>query len=445
MRLFVSLLVVVCGLVAASPAFAQAGRPYRGLFGGGVGNTDQSLALTLAFIGGFDTSVQTLNSVATDSAGTPATQSAVQSVRTAFEQANGSLNYSLSRGGASINASGAAGATRYQSIGKFVTTYGASVGAAFALSSRTNLSAHESVTYQPLFFSNLFPALNVGGGFVGQPVLPDTTTGARLDNFVSQTTDVSLSHQLEKRVAVSLSYDRSVSSVATDESVNTQTISGRLSVNLTQHLSLWGSEGYFSSSSTAAGVESPSTHGEVTNFGLGYDRLSSLSLSRHLTLSLGIGGTVISDGQHEQLAVTGNATLKYEIGRSWNASGGYQRGVGFVEFFQEPVTSDTAFASIGGLVTRRVSFQASAGVSRSNIAFVGPSHSFDSDYASASASVALTRQLALGIGYSDTRYDFGASVSLPNGVLSHVNGQTVYVFLNVWQPLFGSRRGNASR
>jgi hypothetical protein len=449
MRWIVVFLVVVCGPLAAQRAFAQTpatgqnARPYRGLFGAS-GNTDQSLALTLSLIGGYDTSVQALNSVPTDGAGSPATASALQNVRTAFEQASAGLNYSLSRGRASVTASGLAGGTRYQSLDKIVTTYSAGVGAAFVLSSRTRLSANEGVAYQPLFSSNLFPT-QIGGGFIGQPFVPDTTTGARLNNFISQTTDASLTHKLSRRVDVSLAYGRAESSFASDESVRTQTATGRLSVNVTQHLSLWGSDGYFESSTTTAGVESAPNRGQLINFGIGYNRLSSLSLSRHLKLSLGVGGTVISDGQHEQLAVTGNATLNYEIARSWTASAGYMRSVGFVQFFQEPVTSDTLFSTIGGLITRRVSVQASAGVSRSSVAFVGPSNSFNTDYVSASLSCALVRQLSVGLGYSDTRYQFGAGLQLPNGVLSHTNGQTVYAFLNFWQPLFGSRRGNAPR
>src|SRR5689334_10908401 len=141
MRAFAGTLVVACGLVTASPAFAQApgapappaaqgGRPYRGLFGSG-GGTDQSLALMLSLVGGFDTSVQTLNSVTVDGSGTPTTRSAVESVRTAFEQANGSLSYSLRRGRASVTASGTASASRYQTLDKLIATYSAGVGAAF--------------------------------------------------------------------------------------------------------------------------------------------------------------------------------------------------------------------------------------------------------------------------------------------------------------------------
>ena len=120
--------------------------------------------------------------------------------------------------------------------------------------------------------------------------------------------------------------------------------------------------------------------------------------------------------------------------------------MGFVEFFQQPVTTDAVFASLGGLISRRLSFQSSAGQSTGSVGFNGPSNGFQTDYATVSLSYGLTRMLAIGLGYSYYRYKFDAGLQLPTGVLSRTDGQSVYAFLNVWEPLFArSRRGDASR
>jgi hypothetical protein len=449
MRSLVSALAVVCAVLPARSAWAQsapATRPYRGLFGGGAGSLDQSLTLTLSLIGGYDTSVQSaIPSLPDTGSSTGALGSQVQSFRTAFEQATAGLAYSLSRKRASLTASATTGGTYYQVLGKTIVSTAGSVGGSFAFSSRTSLSGTETLAYQPLFFSNAFPASGGIGIGVGQPIIPDTTTGARLNDYVSKNSLLSLSHKLSRRVDVSLGYARDDSTFASDEGFLNQTITGRLTFRLTQHLSIWASDGYFDSEARSADVVS-TTRGQLVNFGLGYDRLASLSLTRHLTLGLGVGASVVSDGNQRQLAATGNATLTDEIGRSWTASLGYRRQVGFVEFFQQPVTSDEAFAGLGGLIARRVKFQASAGVSHSTVGFHGPANGFQTDYATVSLSCGLTQSLAVGIGYSDYRYNFGGGLQLPTGVLSHTDGQSVYAFLNVWEPLFTrTRRGDASR
>src|SRR6185312_2989401 len=94
MRMLTTILVLLCGFAYAPPASAQTPaqgpRPYRGLFGSGSGNTDQLLALTLSFVGGFDTGVQTSVPSPDGSLG-----SAIQSVRSNFEQAMVGLNYRM--------------------------------------------------------------------------------------------------------------------------------------------------------------------------------------------------------------------------------------------------------------------------------------------------------------------------------------------------------------
>jgi hypothetical protein len=447
MRRLVGVLVVLGTVLAARPACAQISqptRPYRGLFGSGVGNTDQSLTFMMSLSGGYDTSVQAALPTLPDTAtSTGALPPETQAVHTAFEQASAGFSYSLSRPRVTLTASANAGGTYYQTLSNTVTSYGGTVGGSFAFTPRTGLSASEAVTYEPLFFSSAFPALGGQGG--GQPVLPITTSGVRLDDYVSQSGTVDFTHKLSSRVDVSFGYGRTENTFGSDDGFVAQSVFARLNVGLTRHLSVWASDTYFDSEALPTSTVAPQ-RGQYANFGLSYNRLSALSLTRRLTLSLGAGATVISDGKNQSLAGTGNATLKYDIGRTWNASVGYARTVGFVEFFQEPVTTDGVVATFGGLISRRLTFQSSAGALRGDVAFTGPSNGFQTDYGIASLSCALTRNLSLALGYSDYRYKFDAGLQLPAGVLSHTDGQSVYVSLSVWEPLFmRSRRGDVAR
>lgn len=448
MRCLVGVFVVLGTVLAARPACAQISqptRPYRGLFGGGAGNTDQSLTFMMSLSSGYDTSVQAaVPPLPGTMTSTGALPSQTQSEKTAFEQASAGLTYSLSRPRVTLTASATAGGSYYQVLSSTVASYGGTVGGSFAFTPRTSLSASEAVTYQPLFFSSAFPAL--GGQGVGPPVLPITTAGLRLDNYVSQNAVVNFDHKLASRVDLVFGYGRTENTFGSDDDgILGQSVFARLNVGLTRHLSVWASDTYFDSVALPTSTVAPQ-RGQYVNFGLSYDRLSALSLTRRLTLSLGAGATVISDGRNQALAGTGNATLKYDIGRTWTASLGYARQVGFVEFFQEPVTSDGVVATFGGLISRRLTFSSSAGALRGNVAFTGPSNSFQTEYGTAGLSCALTRSLALGLGYSDYRYKFDSGLQLPTGVLSHTDGQSVYAFLSVWEPLFlRSRRGDVAR
>ena len=163
MRRLMGVLVVLGTVLAARPACAQVSqptRPYRGLFGGGVGNTDQLLTLTMSFLGGYDSNVEATFMPLPDTAtGSTSLASELQTVKTGFEQASANLAYSLSRSRVAFTASGFAAGTYYQVLSSAVesTTVAPSVRR-LPPRPRTNLSASEIVsTYQPFVaFSERF-------------------------------------------------------------------------------------------------------------------------------------------------------------------------------------------------------------------------------------------------------------------------------------------------
>jgi hypothetical protein len=444
MRLWSCAVALACGALLATPASAQTGRPYRGLFGGGTGNWEQSLVFTMSFMGGYDTEALTAAAPLPGSGSGEAP--APRNQHSSFETASALLGYTLAKSRVAFSASAGVGGTYYQVLAKTITRYDGDVSGSFQISKRTRLSGSQGIAYQPLRFPGAFPAGGtLGGG--GPIILPENadTVGLRLTNYVTQSSQVDLSQQLARRVSVSLNYGRTQSTFGSNDRVTTQEASGRITAGVTRHLSVYAGDGYFDSESRVGG-RIGRTRGQHALFGLGYDRATALSLSRHLTLSLGIGASAFSDVHRLRLAATGDALLNWEIGRSWTAAGGYRRSVGFVDVFQQPVTSDTVTATLGGLISRRVSAQASAGASQNHVGFTGPSNMYRNYYSAAGVSVAITRSVALGLGYSYYRTRFDSGLQLPSGLFHQMNRQSVYVFVNLWEPLFQRvGRVNASR
>jgi hypothetical protein len=108
----------------------------------------------------------------------------------------------------------------------------------------------------------------------------------------------------------------------------------------------------------------------------------------------------------------------------------------------QPVLLDTAGVGIGGLIGRRVQLSVNTGLVKGKAL----SSLVQSDYMAVNSGVrlqvALTRQLAVGAGYSYYIHEFDDSAPLPPGVLSSLERQSVRVSLNVWVPILSRARRN---
>ena len=112
----------------------------------------------------------------------------------------------------------------------------------------------------------------------------------------------------------------------------------------------------------------------------------------------------------------GNARLNREIGRTWHAALAYDRDVGFLETFSEPVFSDSASLSVGGLFNRRTQFHAEAALSVGDVGLSGGDNGFNSYWTSIGVDFGLTRYLSLAVNYSFYSYSFagGSPSSSPS-------------------------------
>jgi hypothetical protein len=134
------------------------------------------------------------------------------------------------------------------------------------------------------------------------------------------------------------------------------------------------------------------------------------------------------------------------VGRTWAVSGGYRRGIAFVEGFGEPFYSDAATVGVGGLVGRRARVTAAGGFSTGAIGFPpGDGSQFTTYTASADFQYALNRMLAAFAEYVYYHYRFGRDVALPAGQSPDAARSGFRVGLTLWMPLLTRGAADAAR
>jgi hypothetical protein len=428
-----ALLVTGLTLLACVPATAQAPlqptrpeRPYRGMFASGVDNSGQSLTATSTFSGGYD------DNILSDAT----RRNSLQNPRSGgLGQFSGGLNYSLSAGRAAVNAGLGTSIRYYPSLGNdYLKTYNASIGAEILLLKKPNLTAHQSVGYRPFTFLSAFPGT---GEPVGASAAPEADFVPIASQYMAYDGGLDLNQQLSKRVSFSTGYGYRTTDRT--ETFLRQTGSAGFLVGLTRDVSLRLGYRYSRADYGDRGVT------ETHRPDIGLDFLHALSLTRRTSLTFGVGTEASVHSGTTRYRATGNATLTHEIGRSWSAAAAYQRGTFFIDTLSEPSFGDSGSLTLGGLITRRIQFQAAANATTGNAGFsVG--RRFDIYTGTVTLSTALTRFMNVGIDYAYYDYRFHEQIVLEPGVPRDINRQSIRGHVTLWAPLLNrSRTTNASR
>jgi hypothetical protein len=206
------LLAVAIGLVSpGTVAHAQQPRPerpYRGLFAsGGSSDTEQSLTATGAAGIGYDTSVLAEAGEA-GFGGSPS--SPRPSEEGGFTLLSEGLSYSLSKRRLGLNATQSAALRYYPTLERStLSNYSGGVGASWSPSTRTQFSANQTVTYQPMNMYALFPVFQTTP--LGQVYLADLDFGTVDAGYSTYRTALSASRRLSSRstLAGDYSYEKS--------------------------------------------------------------------------------------------------------------------------------------------------------------------------------------------------------------------------------------------
>ncbi len=168
---------------------------------------------------------------------------------------------------------------------------------------------------------------------------------------------------------------------------------------------------------------------------IGVDYRRSLSLTRRVTFAFSTGSAIIQTQSDTHYRVVGNASLNAAFKRTWNANLTYDRGVEFVGGFEEPFFSDSLIASVGGLLSPRLSYRGTVSYSLGSV-LEESSAGYDTGVVSNRLQYALTRYAALDAEHVYYQYDFDPTIALPTSMPQNLGRQGARVGLSVWLPVF---------
>ena len=437
----VACLFVVTLLTGSLPASAQqpsAGRPYQGLFAGGVDNAEQVLAATGTLGGGYsnnvfaDPLVVGVGQTPTLVAGPSASE---------YGSATAGLSYTFDRSRLSVGASASSDTRYFPNLDdRWITGYSGHAGVTVRILS--NLSVTQNVSYQPWYAFSPFP--QVTEARLGHAPIGGAALAASRDGYLHSSSAVGFTQALGRRSSLALSYAYVVSNFdGPSDDLRTQSGSGVYRYAFMRDLGVRVGYSYSEGRYGAADDDTRRINSQIIDAGLDFNR--ALSLTRRTTLSFATGTAAMNDQIRTHYRFTGHATLNHQIGRTWGANFGYERNLSFVEAFHEPLFYDAVSAGVSGLITRRLEFRASAGASFGELG-LAQSNDYDSVYAGSSLTQALSRYLALGVDYNVQWYRFGSGQELPLGLSQNMSWQSVRGYVSVWAPLVQSRRrSNATR
>ena len=430
-------------LMSVVPASAQAPRPerpYRGLFGGGIGDTEQLLTASASLGGGYD---DNLLADARGENSRPQPSDLNTTFRGSVGQFSGSLQYSLSRSRLDFGASGGTSARYYPSLARdIVRRDHANLATTVRLAA--GLSANASAAYSPYSLASLFAATSDAG--LGDSAVFDEELASSNQHHLTYGGGLGFNRSLSSRTTLSADYGyRARNSSNLMGSFTRQTAGGRLSHSVGKGLALRAGYHYVKAD---YGEDERRLTNHLIDAGVDFNR--SLSFSRRTTLSFGTGTTATArpggTDTSTRFRLNANAALNHEMGRTWNAALVYSRGVHFIESWPEPVSSDSVTASLGGLLSRRLQFQSTAQTSTGRAGFSRTSGGFSGYYGTALLGFALSRHLSLQLKYGYYRHHFDDATLLVPGFANAVDRHSVRGYISLWAPLFQrARRADATR
>jgi hypothetical protein len=454
--------VVIAALAAAPDVRAQVGadpepasvrRPYRGLFGAPPdASAPQSLVLSGSVYGAYD------DNIIEGLSERQSRNSWMQRSGT-YWGTYGGIDYTLTKPGERFSFGARSWAQLHyrEAIESYVTPYySGELHMDARLRPSTTLSASQSASYEPNYRATAVP---LGGEAFGPDVLvpPDPD----LDLFALQAfrmaSRLTLSQRIGRNTTLAGSYQFRTFDIDEADLVDADLDSeaGRNSRfrdyrshsgsamlmhtrRLTPHAELALGYGLRVSDGRGYNAEPPVMHN--VNAGVNYSR--ALSFSRRTSFRFGSGSAIVVTeqdrvtraGKRTQFHVLGNANLVHEMGRTWTAELTYARGLVSREGFSELYFTDALTATLGGLMSRRVSFSAAATWALSTLDRPGRNR-HDGLFATAQFEYALTRYLAVYTRYLNFRYDYGEDIPLDPRFARGMERQGVRVGLTTSVPL----------
>jgi hypothetical protein len=439
------ILIIACG----QTAFAQATRPYRALFGGSTVNPDvhHSFDVTASVEEGYEDGDLVDDSLAATS---PLLTGGVYSAFSA------NVSYAWRSQRLQVAANGGSTMRYYPDEGEFLTVgHSAAVGFSAQLTERMRVFANQSVAYAPSFLFGVMPVLSEQGiGDITNPGgLPDSNQSVYVyDTNASVTFGLARRGSLEALTSYRYSDLGSTSyssigvpptpggSADPTSDLRSYSVGGRYRHGLTRNMAL--RIGYIYRNGTYGyGVVGGNGSTAIHDIDTGIDYRRALSFTRRTRLDFGVGSAIINTPQVAaqdrslQYRVGGNVGLTHEVGRTWRARLAYNRGVGFVEAFTQPVFLDAVTGSLAGFFSRRIDFSATGGYSFGDVGLGATPSQFRGWSTSTRLRIAANAHAAVYAEYFYYYHNLGEAVLVPTAVPQRLDRQSIRVGVSLWTPL----------
>jgi hypothetical protein len=273
-----------------------------------------------------------------------------------------------------------------------------SVDGAVTLSRRNRLTFSQQVSSGP---TDVFASLGSGTPAATSRAVLNGSELPGASRTTAESGRVALTRKLDARSQVSLAGTQSVSKMGGDGVAS----AGVSAIYLRQHGSYTGwhvGYGFVKSTSRTSGSTLDDQRHDLD---VGVDYARPLTFSRHSTISVTTGSTVLTgvDGQH--LRLNAAVALSHQLSQRWALNANYSRPIEYVAGFTRPLISDAVRAGLAGMLPHRISVEASAGGAWGAEARAGGAR-----FTSYTGTVRLTRRLSPGVAleveYHDASYRF---------------------------------------
>jgi hypothetical protein len=175
---------------------------------------------------------------------------------------------------------------------------------------------------------------------------------------------------------------------------------------------------------------------ETVNIGVDYQK--PLSRSRRTMARFSTGSSIAENATGgRRLEAIGSAVLEHQMGRTWTAEIDYRRGYRYLDGFERPVFSDSADASLQGLLNRRLELSMYASYFTGAVRLSADSPRFESYLASGRLRSALSKTLAAYVEFRYYHYQFDETVVRPPGVPYSFGRRGVRAGLSLFLPFSG--------
>ena len=428
------ILGIVLSLAAgATPAFAQAQQPFRGLFGPAAETAPrESLDLSTSMFAVNDTNLPRL--VARDlpdSASNP-------DVR--YTDMHLGLWFTKRGERTSFAANGTSTMQYYPQLSSAMRWSGAGAVAVSKTMRKAHFSVDQQVRYSPYAHFRVIPVPGFASDRLADVSAPDIALAVSGRESYRYNSGINAGFQLSRRSMLATSYQHEYLDFVPvgQHDWRTHDASIALSHSVTQKTAFVA--GYAYHVRDFHGERLPLRRQDI-NFGVNYN--STLPFSPRTTLTFMAGSTALSRtratalSEHDStfLRMIGRAELDHQLSRAWRVGLFYHRGVQYVEGLSDVFLADSVTGNLRGYLGPRVEVRATTGYSTGPLRFGPRQRGYDTNASTGRVRMAITRGLAAQAEYVYYRYLFSDAVTLPTGIPARGNRHVFRVGLTTWIPL----------